>query len=306
MKTALIFTGGTIGSKIKTDGYIAPDTDGKHEILNGYDESEFDIFAPYTILSENLDDERLLSLLKCINKNLKTHDGIIVMHGTDTLQYSAAAASYAFGLDTVPIMFVSSNYVLSDERANGRDNFRAAVDFIKNKRGCGVFISYKNAGEVTKIHRAARVLPYAPYSDYIASIGGEYGRYEDGNFVKNANYAEIPDETEPFGVADLRKAKVLKLSAYPDMEINTDADIVLIETYHSGTVPEAVLNTDRKIFISGVENRVQYESVRAYERENVTVLKKAAAPAMYIKLKMAVVSDRLGDINKSVGGDFIE
>ena len=306
MKTALIFTGGTIGSEIKSDGYIAPADGGKYDILSGYNIEDFNIFKPYTILSENLDDKRLVSLLKCISENLENCDGIIVMHGTDTLQYSAAAAAYAFGLDTIPIMFVSSNYILSDSRANGRDNFSCAFDFVKNNRGHGVFISYKNTGECPKIHRAARVLPYAPYSDNIESIGGEYGRYENGRFIKNADYIETPDEIAPFGVTDLTKAKVLKFSAYPDMEIETDADAVLLETYHSGTVPETILNTDKKIFILGVEDRTQYASVKAYERENVTVLKKAAAPAMYIKLKTAIAAGRLKDINKSLGGDFSE
>lgn len=304
MKTALIFTGGTIASAIKDDGYISPD-DGKCDILDGYNTEDFDIFNPYTILSENLDDKRLVSLLKCISENISNHDGVIVCHGTDTLQYSAAAAAYAFGNNTIPIVFVSSNYILSDSRANGRDNFRAAVDFIKNNRGRGAFIAYKNAGEFPKIHRATRVLPYAPYSDYIASIGGEYGRYENGGFVKNADYIETPDETEPFGLADLTRAKVLKISAYPEMIFMGDVDAILIETYHSGTVAEAVIDTDKKIFILGVEDRTQYASTKAYERENVTILKKSAAPAMYIKLKMAIAADRLGDMNKSLGGDFI-
>ena len=312
MKTALIFTGGTIGSKIQKDGFIAPVGGGKHDILSGYNIEDFDISEPYTILSENLDDKRIMSLLKCIAENLKNHNGVIVCHGTDTLQYSAAAAAYAFGNDTVPIVFVSSNYVLSDDRANGRDNFRAAVDFIKNSRGRGTFISYKNAGEATKIHRAARVLPYAPYSDYIASIGGEYGRHENDKFVKNADYIEIPDEAEPFGVTDLTKAKVLKISAYPNMEINTEADAgtscaaVLLETYHSGTVAETAVDTDKKIFILGVEDRTQYASVKAYDRPNVTVLRKAAAPAMYMKLKTAIAAGRLGDMNKALGGDYIK
>ena len=307
MKTALIFTGGTIGSTINSDGYIAPVSGGKYDILSGYDETDFDILNPYTILSENLDFEHITALLKCIEENLDNHDGIIVMHGTDTLQYAAAAAAYAFGLDTVPIIFVSSNYILSDSRANGRINFSCAVDFIKNGCGRGTFISYKNAGEAAKIHRAARALPYTPYSDAVTSLGGEYGRYENDNFVKNTDYTEFPDVIQPFGVMDLTKSRVIKLSAYPEMKIEYDADAILLETYHSGTVCESVVeNTDKKIFILGVEDRTQYASVKAYDRENVTVLKKAAAPAMYIKLNMALSAGRLDDMNKPLGGDFAE
>ena len=305
MKTALIFTGGTIGSAVGEAGFIAPSRGGKYEILRGYDAAAFDIDTPYTILSENLDDAHITALLKCIEKNLAGHNGVIVFHGTDTLQYAASAAAYAFGLETVPIMFVSSNYILSDPRANGRDNFACAVDFIKNAVGRGTFIAYKNAGEAAKIHRATRAAAYAPYSDRIESVGGEYGYYENGEFVKNTDYAEPPDETAPFGVPDLACARVIKLDAYPGMSI-PDADAVLIETYHSGTVCErAVMDSNRKIFLLGAENRTQYASVKASRRDNVTVLGKAAAPAMYMKLKMSAASGRTDDMNKPLGGDFM-
>ncbi len=304
MKTALIFTGGTIGSAVGSDGYISPSGAGKYDILKGFDSEMFDIFEPYTILSENLDGAYITALLECIREALKNHGGVIVLHGTDTLQYAAAAAGYAFGLGSPPIVFVSSNYILSDSRANGRDNFAGAVDFAANARGTGAFIAYKNPGEDVKIHRAARVLPYAPYSDIIESVGGEYGRYENKAFIPNGAYSEPPDEILPFGIPDMSRAKIQRLCAYPEMEIGA-ADAVLIETYHSGTVCESVMrNTDAKIFLLGHENRVQYASVKSQLRGNITVLEKAAAPAMYIKLKMAFAAGRQNDVTKPLGGDF--
>ncbi len=303
MKTALIFTGGTICSSVADDGYIAPAADGRYAILEGYEPDGFNIFSPYTILSENLGDEHITALLRCVRSAFENHDGVIVLHGTDTLQYSAAAVSYAFGSDTSPVVFVSSNYILSDPRANGRSNFAAAVDFVKNGRGRGTFISYKNAGEPPKIHRAARVLDYAPYSDAVNSIGGEYGRYEGGIFVKNPDYSERADEIKPLGIPDLTKARVKRVSAYPGLKIE-NADAALLETYHSGTVCEKSLDTSIPVFVLGVEDRIQYASVKAYDRKNVTVLRKAAAPAMYMKLKMCAASVRLGDMNKTLGGDF--
>ena len=59
-------------------------------------------------------------------------DGIILTHGSDTIQYTAALLSYVLKPE-IPVMIVCSNYVLEDEKANGFDNFCAAVDFIKNK-----------------------------------------------------------------------------------------------------------------------------------------------------------------------------
>lgn len=309
MKIALIFTGGTIGSA-DNGGYISPSADKKYALTDGYNMADFDIFEPYTILSENLNGSYVSLLIKTVGECLKkgAYNGIIIMHGTDTLQYAAAAVSYAFGLNTVPIMFVSSNYILSDSRANGKANFKYAWDFIRKSHGPGTFISYQNSGDFPKIHRASRVLSYAQYSDRIESLGGEFGHYENDDFIKNSSYIELPDEITPFGEVDFEKKSVLYLRACPDISLDTinSADAVLLETYHSGTAAEKLLLESKKpVFILGVEDRLQYESVKAYERENVTILKKAAAPAMYMKIKAAVNADRLDDVIKSLGGDVV-
>ena len=105
------------------------------------------------------------------------YDGIIVTHGTDTLPYSAAALSYALGNDCIPVCIVSSNYPISDERANGIDNLHGAIRLMESgyttgETGnddkdagihCGVFVSYRNHDGVIYIHRASRLLETAAF-----------------------------------------------------------------------------------------------------------------------------------------------
>lgn len=306
MKFAIVFTGGTIGSAV-SDGFIEPCDRVKYRLLAGYDESEFEIFNPYEILSENLDKDKL-TILTGLIVSLKGYDGIIITHGTDSLPYAAAAVSYSLGNDTVPVVFVSSNYILDDERANGRINFKYALDFIRNGYGKGTFISYCNTNDVPKIHRATRVLPAAEYSDSVISLGGEYGRYEDNKFIKNADFYESCDEIEPFGAVNFKNAGIVKLSPYPDIKpvINKGIKSVLLETYHSGTFPEyALRDIDAEIYVTGAEDRVQYKSVLALYRKKVCVLRKATSASMYIKLWMCECTNRCEDMNKSLSGDFI-
>lgn len=307
MKIAVVFTGGTIGSSV-SDGYISTDDEKKYALLEGYDRGLFEIFEPYTILSENLAAQNLNTLIKLAN-NLKGCDGIIITHGTDTLAYGAAAVSYSLGQSAVPVVFVSANYVLDDERSNGHINFRCALDFIKNGYGKGTFVSYRNRGEAPKIHRATRIFAAGEYSDSVYSAGGEYGHYEDGRFIKNPDFYEFDDETMPFGIVDLTRKTVAKVSPYPGMLllIPEDAKEVLLTTYHSGTFPEkeiAMINAD--IYLTGSEDRVQYESVRMFEKKKICVLRKAASSAMYMKLWFSVCSGRQEDMNKALAGDFCE
>ncbi|MCD8390268.1 MAG: asparaginase [Firmicutes bacterium] len=306
MKTAVIFTGGTIASVIR-GGLIGVSGRQKYKILECVPNVDVDIFEPYTILSENLDAEHIAALIECISKVNGGYDGIIVCHGTDTLQYGACAAAYALGSDTAPIVFVSSNYILDDNRANGFDNFKAAYDFIKSRCGLGVFIAYKNSGEDPKIPRASRAAAHMQYSDKIISIGGEYGEYADGVFRKNPNYTEIPDETAPLGACSLTAASALKLTAYPNMPIPDTSAPILLEAYHSGTAAQSVIeNSNSRIYITGVEDRIQYESTRVFSRPNITVLRRAAAPAMYMKLWMCECAGRTGDMNLTLASDFAD
>ena len=135
MKILVIFTGGTIGSTCE-NGIISPDKEKKYRLLEAYfangGKAEFDTAQPYTVLSENLNGEHLSLLYKSVKEAISQniYDGIIVTHGTDTLQYTSAFLSYMLGLCNTPVVLVSSNYPIDNPKANGVDNFTAAVDFI--------------------------------------------------------------------------------------------------------------------------------------------------------------------------------
>ena len=102
MKILTVFTGGTIGST-KSDGVISPDSENSYKLFEMYSKKdkkvEFTAVQPLNILSENMNGKFLTQLYKCISSyDLSEFDGVIVAHGTDTLQYTAAYLSYAFGL----------------------------------------------------------------------------------------------------------------------------------------------------------------------------------------------------------------
>ena len=198
MKILVVFTGGTIGS-CYNDGVISPDSNTRYKLIEMYKQNggyaEFDAISPYTVLSENLNGEYFNLLYNSVKENINNYDGIIVTHGTDTLQYTSAVLSYMFGLCNTPIVLVSANYPLESEKSNGLENFSAAVDFIKSGNNKGVFVAYKNNGEHANIHRASRLQKHLAYSDKIESVNNiYYGEIINGNFIKNINYTEKQDE----------------------------------------------------------------------------------------------------------------
>lgn len=75
---------------------------------------------------------------------------------------------------------MSSNYVLTDPRANGAYNFQYAVQFLAfDCKQKGVYVSYQNGDGIPRIHLGTAIIGHQPYSDEVYSVGGmEYGHYE--------------------------------------------------------------------------------------------------------------------------------
>lgn len=302
MKILVIFTGGTIGSAV-TDGWISPASEMKYLLIEKYrertgDDRHFDTLTPYTILSENISAENINSLIKCVGENINNYDGIIVTHGTDTLQYSAAALAYAFGCDTPPVVLVSSNYTITDERANGVDNFIGAVNFIKSQSGRGVFVSYKNGKENTKFHVATRMLSHNECSDEIHSFDTHsYAFFDGANVVLNPDCQYENTDTCIKDCFYEEKSRILVINALPGDSYEyflSGFKAVIIKPFHTGA-----LNTKSgymrdfckrakeqgiPVFVTGVYGGVTYESIKPYEDMGLKVLPLSSFPAMYMKL----------------------
>ena len=339
MKILVVFTGGTIGSSVNSEGFFAPTEQNGYRLLELYKEVcekgqirplnyvaekiEIDTVAPYTTLSENLNGWHVEQLVACLEEYVKEdYEGIIVTHGTDTLQYTAAALGYAFGNDTIPIVLVSSNYILDDERANGLANFVGAVEFISQKAGRGVFVSYQNTGEITKFHRGTRLMAHPVYEDGVFSVGDQYyASLADGKIVPNPIFAERADETDTVKTGwSEHESGVLWLNPHPGMSypvLDASVKAVLFSTYHSGTIctdsmqwksfMEEASKKQIPVFLTGAIKEAVYESTKPLKSLGVQILPKGAPIAMCVKLAMGIaLGVDLHDLMyKSLGGDVM-
>ncbi|MBQ7504392.1 MAG: asparaginase [Ruminococcus sp.] len=290
MKLALLLTGGTILSKKQSDFYTLSDSAEK-EILSLIPSGiEAEVFSPYFILSEQLDGDYLTRLIDFVGDKLKqNYDGIVILHGTDTLQFSAAALSLAYGNADIPIVLVSSNYVLSDKRSNGRDNLRYALRFIEKKIG-GVFVSYRNTDEKPSIFLGSSLLPHLPYSDRLYSTCGKYGYFDKDNFVNLVGEPSL----DSIGKFTLTKdSPVLWIKASPGMKLTSSREYkaVLLEAYHSGTLPtenDSFINfckdCNKPIYVTGVSKGTQYSSTKSFDNLGLKTLPEASPVFAYISL----------------------
>lgn len=327
MKILFVFLGGTIGSTLSGE-YISPDSKKSRALIEAYSNKhgidfEYDVIEPLSSLSENNTGEELKLILSSVS-NTDGYDGIVVAHGTDTLQYTAAALGFYLGDCKIPACIISSNYPIEDSRANGLDNLYGAIELIREGSSRGVFVAYRNADEnIIRIHRATRLLSHDAFSDSLRSAKGkEYGYVTlGGDFYKNADFCEREDELCAPLIDKLSPSaeKILRISShvgmtYPDIPKSTE--YILIESYHSGTINTKAAAarsffakaSERgiKVFMSGSCDGDQYLSTSSFAELSVEPIAGVAPIALYMKLWLYSLDRRVDKelLMQSRGGDI--
>ncbi len=311
MRIHVINTGGTIGSAI-SGGVIKAQASAESELLTKYSvitanatetAIDYTVSEPFRILSENMDFEHIDMLIKEVDSVIKSApDGIVITHGTDTLAYTAAFLYYVFANVDIPIILVSSNYVLTDKRANGYTNFKYAVKFIAEHNGTGVYVSYANANDYPTIHQGNMLNRVVELSDSVLSIYDSwYGRYVDEAYEANAGMI-TPSVTisDAYHTASLSNSKsVIMLAVYPGIvypELIEDICAVVIGSYHSGTLPvnkeltafaEAAAKLNIPIYVAGLNSReIEYETVEQYKKLGLIAMPDTPLIALYAQAKL--------------------
>ncbi len=339
MKILVIFTGGTIGSTVG-ENYISLDDAKMYALIENFNKNsdekvDFDVETPYSIFSENLSAKELTTLCKLVESKVGLgYDGIIVTHGTDSIQYTASALAYTVRTE-IPILMVSANYPLDHELSNGNDNFYGAVKFISQCKVGGVFVAYKNfMDNAIEFYHATRIVSHSEASDAINSIDGyPYGFY----VLPCDNNPEIIDFEDKIAILKDAKAlsgkgtigtvdfvsnpKILFIQSYPSDSFSynlNDYNAVLIKPYHSGTLNTANENfvkfcKDAKsknipVFIPNVKGDISYDTTKAFDDLGVTPLVFATSPAIYVKIWIAISlkKDIKDFVLEELNGEFLK
>ncbi len=249
----LIYTGGTIG--MKEDPVI--------QALKPFDFSQIleevpelakfayridtYTFAPL-IDSSDVEPSLWQSLTSLIEEKYDDYDGFVILHGTDTMAYSASALSFMMEGLTKPVIFTGSQLPIGSPRTDGKENLISSVEIAAAKDSEGhalvpeVCICFDNVlmrgNRTSKINsdnfRAFRSPNLVPLAEAGISI-----RY-------NSAMIRRPDswESRPIFRKSLdTRVSILKL--HPGMTPQVASNIlcgeatraVIIETYGAGNAP---------------------------------------------------------------------
>lgn len=309
MNIAVIATGGTICCE-NINGVLTPAKTIPKKIseqLSCYSHN-FTITHPLNILSECISFDDINQIAECVKMYQTDFDGVIILHGTDTLSYSASALGYIFSRAKIPIIYVSSGHILTDSRANGLNNLKTAIKFIEQNSGSGVFVVWNNT-----IHRATRLIPHTVYSDECESLLSlPYATLIDEKIIKNPDYTESQDKANAY--AKLSKRKILQIPALAEIDYSvydTDIDAVLHTSYHSGTIDttnksfiafcEKLKSKSIPLYLHGSYEGSNYQSKQAFDELGIITTPIISPIALYMKLHLADFCD----VGKSIAGDII-
>jgi L-asparaginase len=135
----IIYTGGTIGMVQKSsNGALVPmKFDEIQEEVPELDRLDVNLqvvtFSP-PIDSSNMTPTTWIKIANTIERNYNKFDGFVILHGTDTMAYTASALSYMFENLDKPIVLTGSQLPIGILRTDGKENLITSIQIASAKR----------------------------------------------------------------------------------------------------------------------------------------------------------------------------
>ena len=162
----LIYTGGTIGMIKEANTGVLKAFDFKN-LLNQIPELKLLDCKITTksfkkpIDSSNMNPGYWIQIAEIIENNYETFDGFVVLHGSDTMSYSASALSFMLENLDKPVIFTGSQLPIGDLRTDAKENLITSIQMASmsenNKpliKEVGLYFEYKlyRGNRTTKIN----------------------------------------------------------------------------------------------------------------------------------------------------------
>ena len=128
----IIYTGGTIGMIENPDTHALEPFNFDHLLQNvpkikmldfGIDHYEF----PNPLDSSDIHPHHWGEIAKVIEDNYDKYDGFVVLHGTDTMAYTASALSFMLENLNKPVVITGSQLPIGEVRTDGEENLITAL-----------------------------------------------------------------------------------------------------------------------------------------------------------------------------------
>ena len=256
-KVKLIATGGTIARRKDKFGKAVPAVSGQDLLESLPDlrrEADWNIIDFSNVASCNMNPDRMRELSLVVNQSFKDSSlkGIIITHGTDTLEETAYFLDLTVN-DERPVILTASQRDASASDSDGPRNLRNSmlIALDSHAKGRGVVIALNE-----EIHAArdVRKLHTSHVDAFSSGDLGSLGSIDNGEVL----WHRKPEPTVKFNPPQ-RLAKVIICKAFTGMSASTldcmvDSSVqgVVVEAFGRGNLPPEVVPAIHRITQRGI------------------------------------------------------
>ena len=256
----LVYTGGTIGMKQDPVSFDLRPFDFS-QILEEVPELRkfgyrIDTYSFDPIIdSSDVDIEFWKKLTRLIEDNYDNYDGFVILHGTDTMSFSASALSFMLEDIEKPVIFTGSQLPIGMLRTDGKENLISSIEIAasKDKNGhpmvpevCIYFESQLYRGNRTTKYTAENFMAFRSANYPVLAEAGIHLKF-------NTSFIRYPDTWgKPLKAAYSLDPSVLIIKIFPGMSrrileslvMTQGIRAIILETYGSGNAPSGRWFTD--------------------------------------------------------------
>lgn len=247
----IVATGGTIASTSDGAG-LAPTATGRElaekvPLLDTI--AELGFVQPMNIDSTNMRPRDWLRIRDVIVQSYADYDGFVILHGTDTMAYTAAALSYLIQNSAKPIVLTGSQQPMASPFTDAKLNLYQSVLYAADDASRDVSVVF--SGKViagTRAHKQ-RTMSYNAF----ASMNYPSLAVVRNNKIVRAGTPSA-EGAEGLRCYDTLNERVIVLKLTPELRpavlelLMRDYDAVILETFGIGGIPDAEGGWKRAIF----------------------------------------------------------
>lgn len=247
----MIATGGTIASK-ETENGLTPAMTGEElaaSVPGIKDKCEITVMQLMNIDSTNMRPRLWQLMSDTIIEHYNDYDGFVILHGTDTMAYTAAALSYLIQDSPKPIVLTGSQKPMGNPYTDAKINLYQSILYALDDHSCDVTVVFNGKVIAGTRARKQRTRSFAAFESMnfpvLALIHDDkilrYFRDREPSMDDLKTYHNLNDRVFVLKLTPEVKADIFHL-------LSSHYDAIILETFGIGGIPEYDDSFEKAIF----------------------------------------------------------
>lgn len=329
-KILILYTGGTIGMDYTPNGLLPKNGLFKEQLATLAPVSGVEIELieyPELIDSSDIELHHWQQMIKDIADNYDNYDGFIVIHGTDTMAYTASMLAFALRGLNKPVILTGAQLPLVHRRSDGWNNLIDALFAASRDDLNEVAIAFNH-----KLLRGCRAQKISTYrfigfdsvdEEPLAEFGININWYNK-RWLKATRFDFSPIIPKPIKALDLSFRPGFTTEFITNTLNTTDIDALILQTYGSGNIPlhnQALINSiiaaiNRGVIIVNITQVIEGRVSNAYSNgylNDIGIISgcdmtvEAALAKVQVLFSTGMTRDKIKDaIGRNLVGELTE